>query len=210
MGFQNEGRNRRNFGGQDNNHRGGQGYSYQNYQQEEQYDEYMGQQEFQGGQDYEGNAGQYEQPIGGNRENRYFDSKVQQRPNMNQGQGGYSGIQGQKSKNYGMQSPDYFEEEGNAGQGQNMRNMQGSYRGAGYEGGQVGRNQMGGHQMHHERGHYGDNTGNHNSASAYQTGGVGYSNYKSGGQGATNNSQTAMKQQPHGTQCLNISQDRKA
>lgn len=208
MGHQSDGRNRRNFSGQENANRGSQGYSYQNYQQEEQYDEYMGPQEFQSGQDYEGNSGQYDQPIGGNRDNRFFDSKVQQRGNMNQG--GYGTMQGHKSKNYGMQNTDYFEGEGNEGQGQNMRSMQGSYRGTGYEGGQGGRNQMAGHQLHQDRGHYGENGGNHGSASAYQTGGVGYSNYKPGGQGAANNSQTAMKQQPHGTFCLNSSQNREA
>lgn len=205
MGYQNDGRNRRNFGGQDNSHRGAQGYSHQNYGQEEQYDEYMGQQGFQGDQDYHGNQGHYDQSIGGHRDNRYFESKVQQRPHVNQG--GYNAMQGQKSKNYGMQSPDYFEEEG---QGQNMRNVQqqGSYRGAGFEGNQGGRGQMSGHHMHQDRNQYGDHSGNHGPASGYQTGGMGYSGYKPAGQGAANTSQSAMKQQPHGNTGLTISEDR--
>jgi len=190
-GYNNDGRNRRNF--QDGSSQKVHNPAYQNYHHSE---EYAGGQEggWQQNYPYPQNL-EYSSHHTGQRDQRFMDSKTGLRDNIHQG--GYGAMNGPKGKQYGGPSQEYYEGQSHSGQNHNVRNSQsGGYREQNYQGEHLVRNQMTNpHQQMHERNpQYAGNSASQGTTQNYQNN-SGYSSYKAGSVQPANNSANSMKQQ---------------
>jgi hypothetical protein len=112
-------------------------------------------------------------------------------------QSGYAGVHGQKGKQFGVPTQEYFEGHSQSGAGHNVRNSQsGAYRESNYQGEHLARNQMpNSHQQIHERNsQYAGNPGSQGATQNYQNT-AGYPTYKASQAQSTNSAANTMKQQ---------------